>query len=152
MDKIFSGNDKAKELGFKNFREMINGLAARKGFVISSDICEENVFARIDFGRWIADCGCGAANYVEPVDPVYFCASCGNAVSGGKLRKVSFPKNRIEIETELLTREVFVNLKLKPVDGAINAISAAPGIARSWSPGETIELLKKQKTETKNGE
>lgn len=147
MDKIFSGNDKAKELGFKNFREMMTGLAARRGFALGVEMGGERVFARVDFGRWIADCECGAANYVEPSDPVYFCATCGNAVSGGKLRRVTFPDNRVEIEAELLGRDVLVNPKLKPMDRAINARSAVPGLARSWNPGETVELLKKQKSE-----
>lgn len=149
MEKIFSGNDKANELGFKNFREMMRGLAARRGFVPGAEIGGENVFARVDFGRWIADCECGAANYVEPSDPVYLCSTCGNAVSGGKWRRVKFPDNRSEIEAELMGRDVLVNLKLKPIDRAINAVSALPGLARSWNPGETVELLRRQKEEGK---
>lgn len=145
MDKIFSGNDKAKELGYKNYREMIAGLAARRGYVPGVEIGGTNVFARIDFGRWIADCECGSANYVEPSDPVYFCATCGNATSGGKLRGVVFPENRAEIEAELLERVVFVNPKLKPMDAAINARSAVPGLVRSWMPGETVQTLKMQR-------
>ena len=145
MDKIFSGNDKAVELGFKNYREMMTGLAARKGFAPGVETGGENVFARIDFGRWIADCECGSANYVEPSDPVYFCATCGNTVSGGKLRGVTFPKNRGEIEAELLERDVLVNPKLKPIDRAINARSAVPGLARSWQSGETVQTLKNQR-------
>lgn len=145
MDKIFSGNDKSKELGFKNFREMMTGLAARRGFAPGAEMGGENVFARVDFGRWIADCECGSANYVEPSDPVYFCATCGNAASGGKLRGVTFPENRLDIERELLEREVYVNPKLKPIDRAINAKSLTPGVSRSWNPGETVELLRVQR-------
>lgn len=147
MEKIFSGIDKANEMGFKTFREMIQALAARKGYKIpsSEETGGENVVARIDFGRWIADCECGAANYVEPSDPVYFCASCGNAASGGKLRGVTFPDNRAEIEAELLERVVFVNPKLRPMDAAINARSAVPGLVRSWNPGETVQSLKMQR-------
>lgn len=145
MDKIFSGNDKAKELGYKNYREMIAGLAARRGYVPGVEIGGTNVFARIDFGRWIADCECGSANYVEPSDPVYFCATCGNAANEGKLRGVTFPENRAEIEAELLKREVLINPKLKPIDRAINARGAIPGLVRSWMPGETTQVLKSQR-------
>lgn len=147
MDKIFSGKDKAQELGFKNFREMMTGLAERKGFKPGLEMDKSRVYARVDFGRWIADCECGSANYVEPSDPVYFCATCGNAASGGKLRGVTFPENRAEIEAELLRRDVLVNPKLKPIDRAINARSAVPGLARSWMPGETVELLKRKRAE-----
>jgi hypothetical protein len=146
MEKIFSGNDKARELGFKSFREMTIGLAERKGLKPGVETDKSRVYARVDFGRWIADCECGAANYVEPSDPVYFCATCGNAASGGKWRGVVFPENRAEIEAELLKRDVLVNPKMKPIDGAINAKSVLPGLARSWMPGETVELLKNQRS------
>lgn len=145
MDKIFSGKDKAQELGFKTFREMLEVLARRKGYEVPVETGGEDVVARIDFGRWIGDCECGSANYVEPSDPVYFCATCGNAASGGKLRGVVFPENRAEIEAELLERVVFVNPKLKPMDAALNARSAVPGLVRSWMPGETVQTLKMQR-------
>lgn len=145
MDKIFGGKDKAQELGFKTFREMLEALAKRKGYEMPVETGGENVVARIDFGRWIADCECGSANYVEPSDPVYFCASCGNAASGGKLRGVTFPADRAEIEAELLKRVVFVNSKMRPIDASINARSAVPGLVRSWVPGETVQTLRLQR-------
>lgn len=145
MEKIFTGKDKAKELGFKNYREMTLGLAARRGLSPSDKTGGRPVLARVDFGRWIADCECGSANYVEPSEPVYYCATCGNAIYGGVWREVIFPDDRAEIEAELLKRTVQVNPKLKPMDAAINARSAVPGLMRSWVPGETVETLRNQR-------
>lgn len=56
------------------------------------------VFARLEVGRWIADCKCGGAEYVDPADPIFFCMSCGNTEYGGAIRPVVFPEKRNEIE------------------------------------------------------
>lgn len=32
--------------------------------------------ARIDAGRWVADCPCGSAQVVSPTDPRMFCVDC----------------------------------------------------------------------------
>jgi len=146
MSRIYTGNDKAIEMGYKNFREMMQALMVRGGFGISSDIGGEAVFARVDFGRWVADCECGGASYVEPRDPVFFCTSCGNVALGGIWRRVIFPDNREEIEAELLMRLVYPPKNRKPVDAAMNAVSKVPGLARCWRPGETVAELKRQRS------
>lgn len=146
MEKIYTGNDKAIEMGFKNFREMQLGLMKKAGWKASKDIGGERVSARVDFGRWIADCECGGAGYVEPLDPVFFCMACGNASSGGMWRGVLFPEKRHEIEAELLERKVTPRAKMKPVEAAMNAMSVKPGLSRSWRPGETVEELKWQRS------
>jgi hypothetical protein len=33
-------------------------------------------YARIDAGRWVADCPCGSAQVVSPDDPRMFCVEC----------------------------------------------------------------------------
>ena len=38
---------------------------------------EDVYFARINQNRWIADCSCGSAAVVSPVDPRYACTECG---------------------------------------------------------------------------
>ena len=35
------------------------------------------VWARIDAGRWVADCPCGSAQVVTPTDPRFACPECG---------------------------------------------------------------------------
>jgi hypothetical protein len=84
-------------------------------------VSEVPVAARIDAGRWLADCpmGCGGAEMVSAADPVFLCVSCG---SGDKWWPVSFPTNRKAIETELVKRV--------DVHGW------------SWTPGETLAELR----------
>lgn len=145
MEKIYTGSDKARELGFKNFREMLRGFMDNRKLPYAEKTQGEAVFARVDFGRWIADCECGGAGYVEPSDPVFYCATCGNAANGGQYRPVTFPEKRLEIEQELLERKVIVQAYRKPVDAAMTAMSAVPGLARSWRPGETVKALRVQR-------
>ena len=33
-------------------------------------------FARIDAGRWLADCTCGSAQIISPTDPRFYCVVC----------------------------------------------------------------------------
>lgn len=33
-------------------------------------------YARIDAGRWLAECECGSAQVISPVDPRYYCVIC----------------------------------------------------------------------------
>lgn len=50
--------------------------------------------ARVDSGRWIADCpaaSCGGAEFVWFDSPVFFCLSCGNVAVAGKWRVVELP-------------------------------------------------------------
>lgn len=37
----------------------------------------ERVYARINHGRWVADCVCGSAQIVTPADPRFACPECG---------------------------------------------------------------------------
>lgn len=57
------------------------------------------VKARINHGRWIADCPCNGAELVAPGQPMV-CGSCGAT------HKVTFPKNRTAIEEALDRREI----------------------------------------------
>lgn len=108
MQKIFSGDDRARELGFKSYREFVEKMAARSGFVFDSTIAIGNPLnAFITYGRWAATCECGESYYVSPTDTIGYCyGGCGNAVLGGLSRSILFPDNRDEIEAELLKREL----------------------------------------------
>lgn len=35
------------------------------------------IYARINHGRWVADCPCGSAQVVTPIDPRMACTECG---------------------------------------------------------------------------
>ncbi|WP_412079051.1 hypothetical protein ACLF6K_37540 [Streptomyces xanthophaeus] len=37
----------------------------------------ESIYARINHSRWVADCKCGSAQVVTPLDPRFACPECG---------------------------------------------------------------------------
>lgn len=144
MDIIYTGNDKAIELGYTSYREMIIRLAERNGKPWHGEFSDSSVYARIDFSRWIADCECGGASYVDMADDFFYCSSCGNQAHDGKARHVIFPNegDRKKIEEELLKRKTKSRLGLFGTDAAMNATGI---ISRSWRPGESVETLKEQR-------
>ena len=77
------------------------------------------VVCRVDDGRWIADCGCGGAELVDPSWPYFVCCSCGAGP-----HDVTFPKQRVAIEAVLLERP------------------DAP--TRRWGPGKSVKQLKRE--------
>jgi len=77
--------------GCRSVMDWIRRAAIRKGIRLCQELCEDEVVARIDHGRWIADCECKGAEYVDPGEPVFFCLSCLNAAHNGRLRPVRFP-------------------------------------------------------------
>lgn len=147
--KIVTGNDLAKVLHLKNYRIMIrmqgndpvvkNMIGCWNGSVNK----EHPVYARVDTGRWIAECECGGAEIVEPLDPIFYCFSCGNALVANAARVVIFPKNIEEIEFLLLKRPVETSGK-NIVAQAINAQPVYGRLGRDWTVGETVEMLEIQ--------
>ena len=97
---------------------------------VVSGMSGEPVAARIDAGRWLADCpvGCGGAEMVSAADPVFLCISCG---SDDKLWPVTFPDDRAAIEAEVVKR----------VD--------VHGWA--WTPGETLAQLETETNRLREG-
>ena len=153
-ERILTGTDRAKELGFKSYREWIVTQAEKTGHPWDGEsMCDSEVYARIDFGRWLADCELGHASYVDPHDPFFYCYMCGNEpAEHGKARRVVFPEKREAIEHELLQRRVSLRiglpqqLKQQPTQVAMNSQGAVdPMLSRSWKPGETVEALKTQR-------
>lgn len=104
------------------------------------------VKARIDYGRWLADCECGGAEYVDPEESIFFCNSCGNVMFNGEFRPVIFPDEttRAAIEKVLLARPVDETRGLDPIEKAMLARPSIPGLSRSWDPGESVADLKEQ--------
>ncbi len=84
------------------------------------------VNARVNQGRWIADCPCGGAAVVSSKQPFFYCPYCGNAGNGRKWLQVAFPQEKAEIEAELLKRPAFNGFHAK---------------TRNWE-GETMDTLK----------
>jgi len=142
MEKIFTGKDKAKELGYLSYRDYVTALGLKYRHPWNGKSTTKlSVTARVDFGRWIADCQCGAAQYVEPEQPFY-CAECGMPYSEGMGIKVIFPKIKEDIEEELLQRETIAT---KNTPATIQPPPKEAGLARSWNPGETVTELKEQR-------
>jgi hypothetical protein len=102
-----------------------------------------SVHARIDAGRWIADCPiCSRSNYVDPSDPIFYCFGCGNQGSG-MFVPVLFPdeETRTEIENLLLARPILIDLNdTNPISQAINARAKYKGLGPYWN-GEAIAEL-----------
>jgi len=99
--------------------------------------------ARIDSGRWIAECPfCGLSVMVDPDDDFFFCLYCaGNGT--GEAGKVRFPENRDEIEAEILSRPVIAQGKHPSL--ADEQLHAVPVVAaRNWKPGQTVEDLQNE--------
>lgn len=133
MDKAITAKDYAERDGQKTTRERIRALAKQWHFVLDEKVqTGKPVKARMDFGRWIADCECGGAEAVDPSDAVFFCISCGNEITKGRLRPVQFPENYKAIEKEIMARPVV----RKGMGDKINQqVRAKPkGDPRSWSP------------------
>jgi len=68
------------------------------------------VKAELNHGRWIAECPCNGAEFVEPGKPM-ICGSCG------AVHKVEFPRNRPKLEGLLVGRPV-ANQNWKPGESA----------------------------------
>lgn len=98
--EIVTAKTIAKKDGCRNTFEWLQKAAIRKGVQLNLDMSEVEVVARIDHGRWIADCKCNGAEYVDPSEPIFFCLSCMNVDYGGKLRPVKFPPAEIRLEIE----------------------------------------------------
>ncbi len=130
MDKVITAKDLAKREGCRSVEGRIEKLALRFNRKYVNDRLAGNpVYARIDFGRWIADCECGGAEYVDPDEPIFFCLSCGNSATSGRARQVVFPEDRDKIEKEVMSRKV----KLGAGDVIEQQFNAIPsGQPRSW--------------------
>jgi hypothetical protein len=98
------------------------GMLARqrsRGIDAHEHIVTTHLFARIEHGRWIADCACGSGVNVQPGWPEARCLGCGAVYSD-----VVFPLNRAAIEAVLVKR---------------------PGLAnRNWWPSESLEDLERE--------
>ena len=55
--------------------------------------------ARIDFGRWVADCACGGGVALNPTWTEAYCFGCGAV-----LTNIQYPLNRAEIEATVERR------------------------------------------------
>ncbi|OLZ72577.1 hypothetical protein AVW11_04075 [Streptomyces amritsarensis] len=59
----------------------------------------QSIHARINHGRWVADCVCGSAQVVTPADPRFACPECGYGWA-----RVLFPPKPAAAEAEVADR------------------------------------------------
>jgi hypothetical protein len=142
ITRILDGEDKAKEEGYASYRQRMERLHAN-GKQWRGEITDvDPVAAEIDYGRWIAKCECGGAEYVSAQHPYFFCFSCGNEQFSGKARRVTFPevKERKEIEAALLERDQREPGGEKATQAALHARPTK--LPRNWTPGTTVTRLR----------
>lgn len=101
--------------------------AKRAGVTLpaTTTVTGTDIAARVDAGRWIAECpDCHDAQYVwmDDPQPLFMCVACFNAAAGGGWRRVTVPANRGAVEAALVKR---------PLPGN-----------RNWRPGETLAGLR----------
>jgi hypothetical protein len=156
LTEILTGTIVAQEKGFTNHRNMIKGIydtLNRQGSLVIDFVEEIDtgnfVQARVDHGRWGANCECGGAEYVDPDDPVFYCFSCGNASANGKLRPVQFPSNKEDIELILLERPMSVHKGITKSSINLNS-RPLKNVARNWDPEDSD--LSKIKQENKDND
>ena len=101
-------------------RASLRSLSVRLGDP-RSPCADRDVRARIERGRWLADCECGGAEYVDLEMPILCCCSCWNRADGARWRRIVLPEDRDRIEALLLARPQVQN--------------------RNWRPDETAEDL-----------
>jgi hypothetical protein len=130
VDKVITALDYAKREGIKSVGERIRRVAIKHGrHYVEDRTAGTPVMARIDYGRWIADCECGGAEAVDPSTPIFFCVSCGNIRTSGRARPVIFPPDLKAVEAEIMKRPARGGSG-DSIDRQITAKSE-----RNWRPG-----------------
>jgi hypothetical protein len=81
----------------------------------------EAVVARVDHGRWIADCPCGAGNAVDVDAKIALCFGCGTVHLNVTLPDAT---------------------SLRAIERAL--VARAHVKTRNWNPDETVDDLKRE--------
>lgn len=146
--KLITAKNIAKRYGFTTVRDWLLDRIARsvqRGYFQvgwnGEHVSGAPLMAFVDFGRWLTRCECNQNNYVDPDEPVVFCARCGNGNSG-LARPVIFPPNLREIEKVLLKRPVTDHPQAKDdIEAARLARPVFPVLTRNWYPGQSVADL-----------
>lgn len=156
--KIYSGKDRAQELGYRTYSDMVFKLSMRVNLPWNSEANNTSPLkAFVSAGRWLATCECGASYYVEPSDPIGYCyGSCGNAILGGSAREIIFPANREEIEAVLMEREIdgakTIIEKFGTQAALMTNLIKPKDAPRDWSGETVVEMRKEHKKIKENVE
>lgn len=95
-------DDRAAERGFANGSAYMRWMAGKRRMKIAKGADGVAVQARVNHGRWIADCPyCAGAELVSRKGREFYCLSCGMKENGGKPLPVTFPPDLAEIDAAL---------------------------------------------------
>jgi hypothetical protein len=59
---------------------------------LGEDPAAPPVYARMNHARWLGECECGSAVMLFRQGPWFWCPTCANAGTGGKMRPISWPE------------------------------------------------------------
>lgn len=138
---VVTASHLAKHEGHESVIARIYRLAGRFGFTPQPiEMQGTPVIARIDRSRWLADCECGGAEYVDPDEPFFFCANCGNDADSAKVRPVVFPpiETRQALEALITSRPVTIRGGSTLQQQLLTADESIPRLQRQWDAGESL--------------
>ena len=157
MSRIITAKDIANRDGFKSVTDWVRFVSKKlveKGSIPApwgGLVAGKPIPARIDYGRWIADCPyCGGAEYIDPAEPFLFCLSCGMTGNKNLALPITLPASQAEIEGVLLERPVDERRGGNDIDRALLAQPIYHGLSRSWLPHESVSDLRKQNLQAAN--
>ena len=100
------------------------------GFRVKDELSDNHIVARVNHGRWIADCPyCGGAELADATEPDFGWLRRGNPggnkenIGDGLVMPIDFPAQ---------------------IRGIEKALSARPELNRNWEPHETVGDLHKE--------
>lgn len=160
VNRVVNAMDYAARDGAASVRELIkrwSGRMYQRGLLdtpfVDSAATGAAVIAEVNHGQWIARCDqCGTPMWVAQSEPMFYCFGCGNQLTGGVPRPVTFPEDWEVIEGLLLERPVDDRKGTNDIDRAFLAFPLAIGavdgqlvaLNRSWTPDESAEDLETQ--------
>lgn len=97
------------EAQFRRFFEAAIARKVRHGQRVQVHEVSDPVEARIDHGRWLIDCACGAGNACDASWSAACCLECGAVHT-----QVRYPSNRHEIEALILDRPATATRNWRP--------------------------------------
>mgnify|MGYP005819423313 CR=1 FL=1 len=119
----FNQHSNGSPMSSTQFMSIVFQLMFKRPPPATTAISAVPVLARLDAGRWLADCplGCRGAEKVSQADPFFLCLSCD---SGEQWWLVEFPVNIKAIEREVVKR--------------------ADVHSWAWLPGESLAALRRE--------
>lgn len=124
MERIKKTEDVYGATGAEAVADRLRARGMSVGHPVEGEPVGTPVFARVDHGRWLAECECRSAQILDPDDRRFFCVRCENATNGGRWRPVEWPDDPDSIEAVLLARP-------RPEN-------------RNWQPHENLDTIMRE--------